>query len=289
MKVECLAFKHHTGANEHSAVTLLQATGNFKIISTVVLEEVVVLGFLLSLGVHAHSIAFTQPKSSIRMINICMDYVTNYYKNLSEQLQNKVDRLSYQIKMLNESANPLPDDLQSPWQTPYSNPYSPSQPYWEYPEPQPTRRPGRGIIPSIDDVYPPESPTNRRMPELGVLQSDAGAEKEKSAQEWMFDMLPKEIQEIIKEWNRSHEDPEKIKYFWEVWQIFWLNYRGAWGSPEDIHNDRDIMLKEFQKLWKKFQEQWLRAVPDKRPDFYDEIRKFFKVPRHFSPNNEDIA
>jgi hypothetical protein len=59
-----------------------------------------------------------------------MNYLTNYYKNLSEQLQAKVNRLSSQIKLLNESANPDPDDLQSPSESPYSDPYSPSDPYW---------------------------------------------------------------------------------------------------------------------------------------------------------------
>jgi len=49
VKVECLASNHHTGANEHSTVTLFQPTGNFKIVSTVVLEKVVVLGFFLGL------------------------------------------------------------------------------------------------------------------------------------------------------------------------------------------------------------------------------------------------
>jgi|688.fasta_scaffold34599_8 hypothetical protein len=35
-----------------------------------------------------------------------MDYLTNYYKNLSEQLQNKVDRLSSELKLLNETDTP---------------------------------------------------------------------------------------------------------------------------------------------------------------------------------------
>jgi hypothetical protein len=33
-----------------------------------------------------------------------MDYLTNYYRNLSEQLQDKVNTLSSQIKFLNEEA-----------------------------------------------------------------------------------------------------------------------------------------------------------------------------------------
>ena len=64
-----------------------------------------------------------------------MNYLTNYYKNLSEQLQAKVNSLSSQIKLLHESANPDPDDQQSDYQDPYSDPYSPSQPYWEYKDP----------------------------------------------------------------------------------------------------------------------------------------------------------
>jgi len=206
-----------------------------------------------------------------------MDYLTNYYKNLSEQLQNKVDRLSSQLKLLHESANPDPGDLQSPWESPYSDPYSPSQPYWEYPEPQPTRRPGRGIIPSIDDVYPPESPTKRQgrpIPELGVLQSDAGAEEEKSVEQWMLDMLPKEIKELMKEWNRTAGHPTVMQHFWEAWQEWWLWRRGQW---ENSREDKYEMLKEFQKVWKIFQEEWFRAAPGNRPTMEDLIRKYFKI------------
>ena len=239
-----------------------------------------VLGFFLGLGVHTHSIAYAQRKSSNRMINTFMDYLTNYYKNLSEQLQNKVDRLSSQLKLLHESANPPPDDLQSPWQTPYSNPYSPSQPYWEYPEPQPTRRPGRGIIPSIDDVYPPESPTKRQgrpIPELGVLQSDAGAEKEKSVEEWMLDMLPKEIKELMKEWNRTAGHPTVYQYFWEIWQKLWLQRQGQWGSSRDIQEEKYKMRKEWQKVWQIFQERWFHEAPGNRPRIDDLIRKYFNI------------
>jgi len=205
-----------------------------------------------------------------------MDYLTNYYKNLSEQLQNKVDKLSSQLKLLHESANPPPDDLQSPWQTPYSNPYSPSQPYWEYPEPQPTRRPGRGIIPSIDDVYPPESPTKRQgrpIPELGVVND----EREKSVEEWMFDMLPKEIKELMKEWNRTAGDPTVYQHFWEIWQRYWLERQGQWGSSRDIQEEKYKMRKEWQKVWQIFQEEWFRTAPGHRPHIDDFIRKYFNV------------
>ena len=205
-----------------------------------------------------------------------MDYITNYYKNLSEQLQNKVNMLSSQIKFLNESANPPPDDLQSPWQTPYSNPYSPSQPYWEPPEPQPTRRPGRGIIPSIDDVYPPESPTKRQgrpIPELGVVND----EREKSVEEWMFDMLPKEIKELMKEWNRTAGHPTVYQYFWEIWQKLWLQRQGQWGSSRDIQEEKYKMRKEWQKVWQIFQDRWFHEAPGHRPHIDDFIRKYFKI------------
>jgi hypothetical protein len=55
VKVECLTIQHSAGAVKHFAVTLFQATGNLKIISTVVMEEVVVLGFFLGLGNHVIS------------------------------------------------------------------------------------------------------------------------------------------------------------------------------------------------------------------------------------------
>ena len=47
------------------------------------MEEVVVLGFFLSLGVHAHSIALTQPKSSNMVINI---YMKSFRKFLEESV-----------------------------------------------------------------------------------------------------------------------------------------------------------------------------------------------------------
>lgn len=84
MKVESTTSHHNARPNEHFAVTLLQATGNFKIVSTVVMEEVVVLGFLLSLGVHTHSIPLTQHKSSMRVINI-------YMKSFKQFLEESVD------------------------------------------------------------------------------------------------------------------------------------------------------------------------------------------------------
>ena len=175
-----------------------------------------------------------------------MEYLTNYYKNLSEQLQNKVNMLSSQIKFLNESANPDPGDLQSPWQTPYSNPYSPSQPYWTPPEPKPTRQPGRGIIPSIDDVYPPESPTKRRgrpIPELGVVND----EREKSVEEWMLDMLPKEIREAMKQFLRNYNQEE----YWRRFKEFYL--------AEHPNATPRMIQKEFEKLWQKMQEIYIRT------------------------------
>lgn len=40
-----------------------------------------------------------------------MDYITNYYKNLSEQLQNKIDILNNKKKMLIEDGGPVLDYL----------------------------------------------------------------------------------------------------------------------------------------------------------------------------------
>ena len=206
-----------------------------------------------------------------------MDYLTNYYKNLSEQLQNKVNILSSQIKFLNESANPDPGDLQSPWQTPYNNPYSPSQPYWEPPEPQPTRRPGRGMIPSIDDVYPPESPTKLRgrpIPELGVVND----EREKSVEEWMLDMLPKEIRELFIRWKLFGGPPHLINYFWELWQKLWLERQSQWGNERYRQEERNRMIKEFEKIWKIYQEKWFKEIdPAKSPFIEDLIYEYFKM------------
>jgi hypothetical protein len=63
-----------------------------------------------------------------------MNYLTNYYKNRCDQLQEQVNKLSSQIKFLNES-EVTPDDLQQDYQDPYSDPYSPSTPYWRYKDP----------------------------------------------------------------------------------------------------------------------------------------------------------
>ena len=57
-----------------------------------------------------------------------MDYLTNYYKNLSEQLQARVNRLSYQIKFLNESESPTQFPVQD-YQKPGSPEYYPLDPY----------------------------------------------------------------------------------------------------------------------------------------------------------------
>jgi hypothetical protein len=140
-----------------------------------------------------------------------MNYLTNYYKNLSEQLQNEVNMLSSQIKFLNESANPDPGDLQSP-----------------------------------DDVYSPESPTNLRgrpIPELGVLDD----ERQKSASEWILDMLPKEIREAMKEFLRRYNQEE----YWRRFKEFYL--------AEHPNATPRMIQKKFEELWQKMQEIYIRT------------------------------
>ena len=73
-----------------------------------------------------------------------MNYLTNYYKNLSEQLQNKVNRLSSELKLLNETDTPTEWPYQQEGFRPYyKNPYREPPPNPDrlpaplFPEPRP--------------------------------------------------------------------------------------------------------------------------------------------------------
>jgi hypothetical protein len=99
-----------------------------------------------------------------------MDYLTNYYKNLCEQLQHKVNQLSFTRKLLNESDTPT----QFPVQDKPGGPlYVPGNPYWEPARPpirpsvwpQDWRHPG-GII---DHEYP----TLPTLPPYPVWEHDS--------------------------------------------------------------------------------------------------------------------
>jgi FKBP-type peptidyl-prolyl cis-trans isomerase (trigger factor) len=102
------------------------------------------------------------------------------------------------------------------------------------------------MIPSIDDVYPPESPTKLRgrpIPELGVVND----EREKSVEEWMLDMLPKEIREAMKQFLRNYNQEE----YWRRFKEFYL--------AEHPNATPRMIQKQFEKLWQKMQEIYIRT------------------------------
>ena len=89
-------------------------------------------------------------------INNSMNYLTNYYKNLSEDLQAKVNLLSYRVRLLREAAN---SDVAAP--EPESNPYI--QPPWVAPEFDPNRPTSPQPPMNIDDYWannPQPNPAN---------------------------------------------------------------------------------------------------------------------------------
>jgi hypothetical protein len=93
-----------------------------------------------------------------------MNYLTNYYKNLSEQLQNKVNILNNNLKYLTEMEAPIPAEgnPSNPYNIPIRNPKleNPNvKPYF----PRPVTGPGqletgpRGTLPGnpgIDYAFP---------------------------------------------------------------------------------------------------------------------------------------
>jgi len=90
-----------------------------------------------------------------------MDYVTQYYKNLSEQLQQRVNFLNKKVKYLTEAeATPGPTDGGKGGQSPFApgGYFYPSQlnPPQFTPNPKPYRNPGP-IKPGDYSPYMPES------------------------------------------------------------------------------------------------------------------------------------
>ena len=89
-----------------------------------------------------------------------MNYLTNYYKNLCEQLQDQVNNLSSKLNMLNEmdsGGNPYID-----------NPYLPYVPGG--PDLPPPRLPP--VIPTIPDRFPPVKPAPKPTPKPGPAPAE---------------------------------------------------------------------------------------------------------------------
>jgi len=74
-----------------------------------------------------------------------MDYITNYYKNLSEQLQEKVNILNNNLKYLIEMEAPIPTEgnPSNPYMIPIRNPRLEDPPKFKYPFPHLVPGPGQ--------------------------------------------------------------------------------------------------------------------------------------------------
>lgn len=72
-----------------------------------------------------------------------MNYLTNYYKNLSEQLQEQVNILSQKVRLLIESDTYAGDAQETPGEAPGANPWI--EPDWHPPELNPNQSPVRPL------------------------------------------------------------------------------------------------------------------------------------------------
>jgi hypothetical protein len=179
------------------------------------------------------------------MINNFMDYLTNYYKNLSEQLQNKVNMLSSQIKLLNE------DDW---WRDPQFN------------APVPQERgvdPARGIIPSIDDVNPPES--NPKRVTAPPPTRNPKPKKPESAEE------PSEPGDPNEEW-----DFHFIRDNWyRIWKDQWERLYGKDKFVDDMNKEFERMIQEMERIYKKTRGQYGSRAPISK-SWQKAVEHFFK-------------
>ena len=87
------------------------------------------------------------------------------------------------------------------------------------------------------------------IPELGVMLGDEAPTE--SAYEWIFRHLPKPAREAIEGWQQVYERQRGV--WWERFQEEWLQEHGQDADPFGHR-----MRKEFNELWKKMKEEYVR-------------------------------
>ena len=119
-----------------------------------------------------------------------MNYLTNYYKNLCEQLQDQVNNLSSQLKMLSESAygGDSAPSAGVVFPPPGTQPGNTPQPNWPYSPSQPTTPPNT-----------PNTPVPPQTPAQAPATTDPGPDRP-----------------VPSDYPNSKEDPK----YWEDYQAY---------------------------------------------------------------------
>jgi len=205
-----------------------------------------------------------------------MNYLTNYYKNLSEQLQEKVNVLHYRLRQLNEVAEPPEnkpkppepntpnaDPVQEPVQPAPRRPMTDEEYQMEHPEPKVSNydRDGDGVL--SDEEYRAyfEAYFRWRSDYLTWQLNQLMAQIDYDADgiDVMLQAKINAVMQQMRELNRLGEsvagNPQELD--WDYWKEIWKTLFGKTSSGYNL---------EFARwMWEMMRRQRGWDIPFRNP------------------------
>jgi hypothetical protein len=186
-----------------------------------------------------------------------MDYVTNYYKNLSEQLQHRVNNLNKKLKYLRENGPIISDGNQGQGQgsitaiRPVFGPGGYFTPFWpESQEPTVSPRPPWAIDRSNEKPITPLT------------------DKERARNQEKFEQLAREMQDkadrLRQETPGANETEQEfiermVRQYWRILDDLKRRIRGIGGYDVDVGPYDPLYSEEnFRKYVRRYYRDWQR-------------------------------